>query len=74
MNTKLLKSKMVAYGDTQESLADALGISRTRLTSKINGVSDFRQMEMIFIKERYGLSADDIDDIFLDQKYLKKIL
>ena len=68
MNTKLLKSKMVAYGDTQESLAAALGISRTRLTSKINGVSDFRQMEMIFIKNRYGLSANDIDNIFFKPK------
>ncbi len=64
MNPRLLKSKMIAYGDTQEKLADALGISRTRLTSKINGITDFKQMEMIFIKKRYHLSAAEVDNIF----------
>lgn len=59
---------MKAHGDTQESLADALGISRTRLTAKINGVSDFRQLEMLFIKKRYDLTADEVDDIFFSSK------
>lgn len=68
MNPNKLKAKMKAHGDTQESLADALGISRTRLTAKINGVSDFRQLEMLFIKKRYDLTADEVDDIFFSSK------
>lgn len=68
MNPNKLKAEMKAHGDTQESLADALGISRTRLTAKINGVSDFRQLEMLFIKKRYDLTADEVDDIFFSSK------
>lgn len=64
MNAALLKGKMVENGDTQASLAEALGISRSRLNAKINGSADFRQLEILFIKERYKLTAKDINNIF----------
>ena len=65
MNTKLLKSFIARNGDTQEKLAEYLGISLSNLNAKLHGKrSSFRQNEIMAIKERYGLSADDIDEIF----------
>ena len=65
MNEKLLKSFMAKYGDTQQSLADALGISRSRINSKIKGKgASFRQNEIWAIKKRYHMSADDVDAVF----------
>lgn len=64
MNANLLKAKMKEFGDTQVVLAAALGISRSRLMAKINGVSDFRQNEILFIKDRYALTASEINSIF----------
>ena len=65
MHTSLLKAEMVKNGDTQESLAEALGISRQTLNGKILGKVDFRQNEILFIKDRYRLTAKAIDAIFL---------
>jgi len=64
MNPGLLKSILVKHGDTQEALAAALGISLSALNAKIRGKRSFRQNEILAIKRRYGLSADEIDDIF----------
>lgn len=68
MHTSLLKAEMVKNGDTQESLAEALGISRQTLNGKISGKVDFRQNEILFIKDRYRLNAKAIDAIFFDIK------
>ena len=67
MNTKALKARMVANGDTQAQLADAIGISASNLNDKLNGKVSFRQSDIAAIKERYHLSADDVDRIFFDQ-------
>ena len=64
MNTKMLKATMVAHGDTQAQLADAIGISASNFNDKINGKVSFRQSDIAAIKERYNLSADDVDRIF----------
>ena len=51
--------------DTQERLADALGISLSNLTAKINGTgASFRQTEIAAIKSRYHMSAEDVDAFF----------
>ena len=55
---------MVKYGDSQKDLATALGISLSRLNLKINGGADFRQAEILFIKDRYKLKPEEIDAIF----------
>lgn len=68
MHTLLLKAEMVKNGDTQETLAEAMGISRQSLNSKILGKVDFRKNEILFIKDRYHLSAKAIDSIFFDSK------
>lgn len=65
MNTGLLKSVMVKNGDTQAKLAEFLGLSLSGLNAKIHGKNaSFRQNEIMAIKKRYGLSADEIDEIF----------
>ena len=68
MNKLLLRSVMVRFGETQSELAGAMGLSLSRLNAKINANNaEFRQAEISFIKNRYGLSATDIDAIFFDQ-------
>lgn len=67
MNKALLRAEMIKHGDTQETLAKAMGISLSRLNAKINSDSaEFRQTEIIFIKDRYNLSAADVDSIFFN--------
>ena len=68
MNKALLESKMKLYGDTGGSLADYLGISRSTLSAKINEKAEFTQKEMMSIKKRYELTADDVDGIFFTTK------
>lgn len=66
MNKALLRSEMAEHGDTQESLAAALGISLSRLNAKINerdGAS-FTQTEIAFIISAYQLSSDRAMAIF----------
>lgn len=67
MDSALLKSYIVKNHDTQAMLATALGISASNLNEKINGKADFRQNEIGVIKNRYNLSAKEIDAIFFKQ-------
>ena len=66
MNKNLLVSKMKLYGETQADLATGIGLSVSRLNAKINetGDAEFTQSEIQKIKERYGLTKDDINNIF----------
>lgn len=41
MNKPLMRAEMMKYGDSQKDLANALGISLSRLNLKINGGADF---------------------------------
>lgn len=66
MNTKLLKAKMVEFGDTQATLASAIGISASNFNDKINGKVSFRQSDITAIKQRYQLTAEEVDLIFFD--------
>ena len=68
MNKALLRSFMIKYGDTQAVLAEAMGLSVSCLNAKINGKSDFLQNEIGFIKDRYHLTAYDVDSIFFAEK------
>lgn len=66
MNKIEFEYEMKKHGDTQETLAKAMGISRTRLNCKINeryGAS-FNQPELKFLRDRYNLSANRMDEIF----------
>ena len=70
VNKEELKAQMYRHGDTQASLAAAMGLSRTRLNAKINESNNasFTQPEILFIRMRYKLSAKEVDDIFFNQK------
>lgn len=66
MNTFKLLGIIKENKDTQEKLARAIGLSRTRLSAKIhehNGAS-FTQPEIKAIKQRYNLDSDTINLIF----------
>ena len=65
---KVNKQKFVGImyenGDNQGKLAEAMDISLSRLNAKINGNGQFSQSEIQFIKDRYDLDADKVDEIF----------
>ena len=64
MDTNKLKGKIIENGDTQAQLAKAIGITASNLNDKINGKVSFRKDEIAVIKERYHLTAMDVDAIF----------
>ncbi len=72
MNSRLLKSYMALNGDTIRDLADFLGISPQSVSYKINekvinkDKIEFKQGEIAAIKERYNLSADQVEAIFFN--------
>lgn len=67
MNSNKLKAKIVENGETQQDLANALGISLSRLNAKINSNgAEFKQGEITIIKERYKLTAIEIGEVFFN--------
>lgn len=66
MNKNELVAEIKRHGDTQAALADAIGVSLTRLNAKINGTAgaEFTRDEMQGIIERYGLSPERVNTIF----------
>lgn len=70
IETKILKSEMILHEDTNKSLAEYLGISESRCSSKINGWNGaaFTDEEKKMIKERYQLTNEKFMQIFFDPK------
>ena len=64
MVRNLLRSFMAKYGDTNDTLAQALNISYGAFSQKINGHRPFTQTEIKATIERYNLDADDVQKIF----------
>ena len=64
LNSSKLKAKIVENDDTQAQLAAAIGISPSNLNDKINGKVSFRQDEIAAIRNRYHLTAVEVDSIF----------
>jgi hypothetical protein len=65
VNKKLLNSIMAKSGDTQNDLANLLGLSLSRVNAKINeNEAQFTQTEIATLKKHYKLSAMDVDEIF----------
>ena len=64
MNEQLLKAKMAEHGDTQAELAKAIGISPSNFNDKLKGKVSFRQSDIAAIRQRYHLSAEEVDLIF----------
>lgn len=69
MNAKLLKSKMVLYGDEDfvSAISKLLEISRQTASSKLHGKTAFTQTEIATISRHYGLTAEDIKNIFVGE-------
>lgn len=65
--TKLLAA-IKGFGERQEDLANAIGISRTRLSAKIHSRDNasFTQPEIAAIKKRYSLSDAEVNAIFFN--------
>lgn len=56
---------MVRNGDTNASLAAYLCITEQSVSNKINeNGTEFKQSEILKIKERYGLDSEMVDRIF----------
>lgn len=70
MNKNELEAMMKRHGDTGCTLANYLGIARSTFSAKINETNgaEFTQGEILMIKTKYSLTADEIDTIFFAQK------
>lgn len=74
MDIELLKYFINRFDKTQKNLAEAMGISTSRLNAKINNYrgAEFTEPEMRFIKERYELDNDEFNRIFFNDLVSKK--
>lgn len=70
MNKLKLESIMRLHGDTGTSLAVFLGMARSTFSAKINETNgaEFTQGEISAIKQKYSLTASDVDEIFFTEK------
>ena len=68
MNKILYRKKMKEHGDTNSTLAKALGISAQRNSAKLNGTrgAEYNCAEICLIKLRWGLTAEEVDSIFFN--------
>lgn len=66
VNKNMLVSKMKLFGDTQETLANFIGVSLSRFNAKLNGTdgAEFTQGEIAKIKEKYNLTDEEVILIF----------
>ena len=67
MNSNNLKAAMAKHNDTQEKLAEFLGLQVSGINARINGKIDFRRSEINAIRERYGLSPEETIEIFFSE-------
>lgn len=65
MNKKMLLSIMALNGDTLASLSKVLNVSVSTLSCKINEQgTEFKQGEIVKIKNHYNLTPEQVDAIF----------
>lgn len=68
MDARRFRATMVLNGDTVSTVASALKRSRNTVYLKIKGQLDFDSREIQILKERWSLSANDIELIFFSPK------
>ena len=61
---KKLRKVLSRYGQSQNDLAELLGITYQSVSIKVNGKKDFTQSEIYTIIVMYKLTADEVMDIF----------
>ena len=66
MQKNQLEAQMKLHGDNGNTLSEYLGIARSTFSAKLNETNgaEFTQKEIMAIKTRYNLTADQIDSIF----------
>lgn len=66
MQKRLLRSKMILFGDTCKDLANDLGIAPNTFSAKLNrkNGAEFSQQELDFLRKRYRLSDAEFVEIF----------
>ena len=64
-NKRLLKSKMVLFGDNVDTLAEYLNQSRQNVYNKINGTTVFSLQDVSAISKRYKLTNGEVYEIFI---------
>ncbi len=66
----MLKDKvrklLAKYGQTQNDLAQLLGVTYQSISIKLNGKSSFTLNEVRTIATIYGLGPQEVYDIFID--------
>lgn len=74
MNKKLFGVQMVLNDETQDTVAEALGVARGTLNRKINEYPDpngnrymFNQKEISALIERWKLTPEDVVAIFFNR-------
>jgi len=73
MNSRMLKGLIKIHDGKQSVLADAMGLSLSRLNAKINETdAEFTQSEIVFIRDRYKLSTSEVTDIFFSPEVSEK--
>lgn len=65
MNYAKLKASMIIHGDTQTSLGEKLGISKSLMSMRMTGKIPFSLDEAKRITQMYELESDDAYEIFL---------
>ncbi len=61
-----IRGLMDRNNDTMEKLAICLNITYQTLSKKLNGHVDFTRKEIKIMKDRYGLNAEELNDIFFE--------
>jgi len=65
MNKNLMRSFMTLNNDTYATLAESIGISAQSFSDKMNERgTEFKQGEIAKIKDRYNLTAEQVESIF----------
>lgn len=63
-----LKAVLERFGQTQNDLAELLGITYQSVSIKLNGHKDFTQTEIFKIMCFYELTPEEVVDIFFNIK------
>ena len=72
MNEVELRIEMLRHGDNNTTLAKALGKSLSVVCHKLKGRQRFTQPEMQIIIDRYGLTPEQIQEIFFAPKVAER--
>ena len=68
INVQLLKDIIKEHDETQSVLANAMGMSPSRLSAKINEQNaEFTLGEIQFIRDRYHLTNTQLVEIFFEE-------